>query len=257
MLARVEGAVGLVTFNNPEKRNAVTVEMMEALAEIMERMETDPTVRVVVITGAGDKSFVSGADIGEFEKRKAASSSPDEWRKRTRGGYASVGACSKPVVARIRGFCLGGGLGLATLADLRVASDDSQFGVPTARLGNIYPEETVRRLMSLVGPAHARMLLYTGSRISAAEAERIGLINRMVPAADLDAVVMDIARTIGENAPLSVKGSKVIVSEMLKDSERRDKEAIEQARMACFSSADFKEGRAAFLEKRKPKFTGA
>ncbi len=257
MLAAVADGVGTITFNQPEKRNAMSVEMWEGFGQILQRFAADPAIRVVVLTGAGDKAFVSGADISQFEQQRGDEAARAEYDRKTNFGRAVFEAFTKPMIARIQGFCIGGGLAIAMSADIRVASDDSQFGIPAARLGISYGYSSVRKLVSLVGPAEARMLLYTGDRISAAEARQIGLINRVVPLASLDDAVANLARTIATNAPLSVVSMKMTVTEATKDETKADKAAIAESIAGCFNSADYREGRAAFMGKRKPTFTGA
>jgi enoyl-CoA hydratase len=256
MLAAKDEGVGLITFNQPEKRNAMSMEMWTGLGEILEEFAADDAVRVVVLTGAGNKAFVSGADISQFEKNRANAAAQQEYDRLTSAGRERFHTFPKPIIARIRGFCLGGGLAIAMSADLRIAAVDSQFGIPAAKLSVAYAPESVRRLIELVGPAHARMILYTGRRIDAAEAERIGLINKMVPDEDLSEYVLDLARTIAENAPLSVAASKLTINEMLKDESQRDTAAMARMMDLCFNSADYKEGRTAFMEKRAPRWVG-
>jgi len=256
MLAAKDDGVGLITFNQPEKRNAMSMEMWTGLGEILDEFREDGSVRVVVMTGAGNKAFVSGADISQFEKNRNSADAQREYDRATGVGREKFHAFPKPVIARIRGFCLGGGLAIAMAADLRIAAADSQFGIPAARLSIAYAPDSVRRLIDLVGPAHARMILYTAKRIDAAEAERIGLINKMVSEEDLNETVLDIARTIADNAPLSVAASKLTINELLKDESSRDSAAITAALETCFNSADCKEGRTAFMEKRSPRWTG-
>ncbi|OJW25448.1 MAG: enoyl-CoA hydratase [Rhodospirillales bacterium 69-11] len=256
MLAAKDDGVGLITFNQPEKRNAMSMEMWTGLGEILDEFREDGSVRVVVMTGAGNKAFVSGADISQFEKNRNSADAQREYDRATGVGREKFHAFPKPVIARIRGFCLGGGLAIAMAADLRIAAADSQFGIPAARLSIAYAPDSVRRLIDLVGPAHARMILYTAKRIDAAEAERIGLINKMVSEEDLNETVLDIARTIADNAPLSVAASKLTINELLKDESSRDSAAITAALETCFNSADYKEGRTAFMEKRSPRWTG-
>lgn len=256
MLADVTDGVGLITFNQPEKRNAMSVEMWDGLTAILDSWEHDESVRCVVLTGAGDKAFVSGADISQFEGKRSNAEAQKEYDKLTSAGRAKLGSFRKPVIARISGFCLGGGLGIAMQADLRIAAEGSQFGIPAAKLGIAYGFDMVRRLISLLGHAHARMLLFTGDRIDAAEAARIGLVNRVVPAADLHAAVDKLARTMAGNAPLSLTGMKLIANNAMRDPADRDMAAVEHAVLTCFDSADYTEGRTAFMEKRAPKFTG-
>ena len=256
MLAEVADGVGLITFNQPEKRNAMSVEMWDGLTRILDLWLDDPEVRVVVLTGAGDKAFVSGADISQFAQSRSNAEAQKDYDRLTSAGRARLAAFPKPVIARIQGFCLGGGLGIAMTADLRIASDDSAFGIPAAKLGIAYGFDMVRRLMSLVGQANARMMLFSGERIDAAEAQRIGLVNRVVPVSELTEAVNKLARTIAGNAPLSVTGMKLIANNALRDPSDRDMAAVTQAVLTCFDSADYTEGRTAFMEKRKPQFQG-
>ena len=256
MLAEIDDGVGVITFNQPEKRNAMSVQMWVGLEQILDSFAADPAVRVIVLTGAGHKAFVSGADISQFEKNRANADAQLEYDKLTSAGRAKLAAFPKPVIARIRGFCLGGGLGIAMQADLRIAAVDSQFGIPAAKLGIAYGFDMVRKLVSLVGPAHARTMLFTGARIDAAEAERIGLVNRVVADEDLSDVVVDLARGIADNAPLSIRAAKLAVNEAVKGESERDVAAVHAAVAACFDSADYREGRTAFMEKRRPDFQG-
>ncbi|HET8997771.1 MAG TPA: enoyl-CoA hydratase [Acetobacteraceae bacterium] len=256
MLAAKDAGVGLVTFNQPEKRNAMSIEMWQGLSEILDEFREDSSVRVVVMTGAGNKAFVSGADISQFEKNRSNADAQQEYDRLTTGGRTKLTQFPKPVIARIRGFCLGGGLALAMSTDIRIAGADSQFGIPAARLSIAYAPESVRKLIDLVGPAHARMILYSARRIDGAEAERIGLINKMVPDEALDDHVMDLARTIADNAPLSIAASKLTINELLKDESQRNTGAMREQMDICFNSADYKEGRTAFMEKRAPRWQG-
>ena len=249
ILLDTDSGVGLVTFNNPDKRNAMSLDMWDGLVAALDALEADRSVRVLVLTGAGTKAFVSGADISQFGAARADAEAQREYASRTSAGRARLAAFPLPVIARIRGFCLGGGLAIALQADLRIAATDSTFGIPAARLGLAYGAEMVRQLVDTVGPAHARMLLYTGARIPAHEAERIGLVNRVVEDADLSETVLDLARTIADNAPLSVRAAKLAVA-------GEDADALAVAIDACFDSADYREGRAAFAGKRAPRFTG-
>jgi len=256
MLAAKDDGVGLIIFNQPAKRNAMSVDMWEGLGAILDEFQEDSSIRVVIITGAGHKAFVSGADISQFEKQRSNADAQVEYDRLTSAGRAKLAEFPKPVIARIRGFCLGGGLGIALQADLRIAAQDSEFGIPAAKLGIAYGFDMVRKLVDLVGPAHARMILYTGTRFDAVEAQRIGLINRMVPDTELSDAVIDIARTIADNAPLSVAASKVSVANAVMDAAERDMEQMKRMMAACFDSADYREGRTAFMEKRSPRFQG-
>ena len=256
ILQSVGDGVGIITFNNPEKRNAMSLEMWEGLGSALVELRDDPAVRVVILVGAGDKAFVSGADISQFEKTRHNAAASEAYSKRSEAQRALLADYPKPTIACIRGFCLGGGMQLAMLADIRIASDSSQFGIPAARLGIAYGYDGLRNLVSLVGPSWARLIMYTGMRIDAAEALRIGLVERVLPDAELWDATMEIARTISGNAPLAIKAAKISIAEVLKDPDKRDIDAIRKIGMACMDSEDFREGRTAFMEKRRPQFKG-
>jgi len=256
MLAARQDGVGVVTFNQPSKHNAISVEMWGGLGQILDEFAADDSVRVVVLTGAGDRAFVSGADISQFEQQRSNADAQRAYDEQTSVGRRKLSSFPKPTIARIRGYCLGGGLAIAMQTDLRIASSDSQFGIPAAELGIAYGFEGLRNLVSLVGPANARMIMYTGERFRAEEALRIGLVNRVVAADDLEAHVFELAQTIASNAPLSVAASRLTINQLLLDAEDRDQAAVARASVACFDSEDYREGRAAFLEKRKPQFKG-
>lgn len=254
ILGEIKGSVATICFNNPEKRNAISLEMWRGLIEALDAFAAEPRVRVLVLAGAGAKAFVSGADISQFDDQRADADAQRDYDAFTGAGRAKLAAFPHPVIARIRGFCLGGGIGIALQADLRIAAEDAEFGIPAARLGLAYGAEMVRQLVALIGPAHARMLLYTGTRIDAREAERIGLVNRTVALEELLSTVEDIAETIAENAPLSIRAAKLAVAAAAGSVAETD---LQQAIAACFDSADYREGRMAFREKRRPHFRGA
>jgi enoyl-CoA hydratase/carnithine racemase len=202
LLSVVDG-IGLITFNNPEKRNAMSIEMWQGLVSALVELRDDPDVRVVIMAGAGDRAFVSGADVSQFEKTRHNAEASEEYSRRSAGQGAILAEYPKPTIACIRGFCLGGGLQVALLADIRIAGDSSEFGFPAAKLGLAYGFNDLNRLVSLVGPSWAKLLMYTGMRIDSAEALRIGIIDRIVPDADLWNATTEIARTISGNAPPS------------------------------------------------------
>ncbi|HTB01880.1 MAG TPA: enoyl-CoA hydratase [Bradyrhizobium sp.] len=256
ILQSVTEGVGVVTFNNPEKRNAMSLDMWEGLGHALVELRDDPEVRVVILTGTGDKAFVSGADISQFEKNRHNAEASEEYAKKSAAQRALLADYPKPVIASIRGFCLGGGMQVAMMADIRIVSDNSQFGIPAAKLGIAYGYDGLKNLVSLVGPSWARLLMYTGMRIDAAEAQRIGLVDRMLPDAELWDATMEIARTISGNAPLAIQAAKITIKQVLKDESQRDMDAIKAIGTACMDSEDFREGRRAFMEKRKPRFTG-
>jgi enoyl-CoA hydratase/carnithine racemase len=256
ILKQVIDGVGVITFNNPDKRNAMSLEMWEGFGEALTSLRDDETVRVVILRGAGGKAFVSGADISQFEKTRHNAAASEEYARRSAAQRALLADYPKPTIACIEGFCLGGGMQVAMLADIRLAAHGSQFGIPAAKLGIAYGYDGLKHLVSLVGPSWARLLMYTGMRIDSAEALRIGLVERLFPIDELWGETMTIAQTISENAPLAIKAAKITIAQVLKDESQRDLEAIRAIGHACMDSADFREGRQAFMEKRKPQFTG-
>ena len=256
ILQNVDDGVGIVTFNNPEKRNAMSLDMWEGLGSALIELRDDPNVRVVIMVGAGDKAFVSGADISQFEKTRHNAEASEEYSRKSAAQRALLADYPKPTIACIRGFCLGGGMQVAMLADMRFASDNSQFGIPAAKLGIAYGYDGLKHLVSLVGPSWARLIMYTGMRISSSEAARIGLVDRVLPDTELWDATMEIARTISGNAPLAIQAAKITIAQVLKDPDQRDMNAIKNIGTACMDSEDFREGRTAFMEKRKPQFKG-
>jgi enoyl-CoA hydratase/carnithine racemase len=256
ILKRITDGVGIITFSNPEKRNAMSLDMWEGLGQALVELRDDADVRVVILVGAGDKAFVSGADISQFEKTRHNAEASAEYSRRSEAQRALLADYPKPTIACIRGFCLGGGMQVAMLTDIRIASETSQFGIPAAKLGIAYGYDGLKNLVSLVGPSWARLLMYTGMRIDAAEALRIGLVERVVPDGELWDATMEIARTISTNAPLAIQAAKITIAQVLKDESHRDMEAVKQIGIACMDSEDFREGRTAFMEKRKARFKG-
>jgi enoyl-CoA hydratase len=256
ILQRVSDGIATITFNNPDKRNAMSLEMWEGFGSALAELHDDPAVRVVILVGAGDKAFVSGADISQFEKERHNAQASEQYSRRSSASRALLADYPKPTIACIKGFCIGGGLQVAMLADIRIAAQDSQFGIPAAKLGIPYGFDGLKHLVALVGPSWARLLMFTGMRIDAAEALRIGLVDRVVAAGDLVESVQEIARTISDNAPLAVHAAKITIANILRDPEHRDLNAIKAIGVRCMDSEDFREGRRAFMEKRPPRFTG-
>ncbi len=256
MLSRRDGAIGHMIFNQPEKRNAVSLEMWQAAEKILQDFEADPDIRVLVLSGAGGKSFVAGADISEFEQSRDTAEAQAHYNARTKAVYRLVENFPKPTIAMIHGFCIGGGLNLACACDLRLCSDTASFGMPAARLALGYPFEAIKRLADIVGIANARHLMFSAQRIDAEHALRIGLAQQVVPLEELEAVVDDYAGGIAGNAPLTVRAMKFISNQVLADPGDRNLERCDEMVAACFASDDYKEGRRAFMEKRKPAFRG-
>jgi enoyl-CoA hydratase len=256
ILAAKKDGIGMMLFNQPAKLNAISVDMWQGIANVLDDFEADDQVHVLIMAGAGDKAFMSGGDISQFEKTRSNAEVNAEFARLTQPGRSRLTSFAKPRIACIRGWCLGGGMAVAMTADMRFASMDSQLGIPAARLSIAYGRDDIKRLIDLVGPAHARQILYTGNRLSAVQAERIGLINQAVESDKLLETVFDIAHTISNNAPLSVMASRITIDELLKDAAQRDNELIARQTTLCMNSADYAEGRRAFMEKRKPVFTG-
>jgi enoyl-CoA hydratase len=256
LIARKENGIGWVIFNHPERRNAMTPEMYDGMAAALESYATDPEVRVVILRGEGDKAFVSGADISKFAENRANVEQMRASDVRSEAANRALRECPKPTIAMIRGYCMGGGLGVAIACDLRIAAEGSRFGVPAAKLGVGYRYDGLKRLSDIVGPSFTAEIFYTGRQFSTDEALAMGLINRVLPADQLEKYVMDYATTMAGNAPLTLAAVKRCLIEMRKESAERDLELCQSMVEACFASTDFTEGRTAFMEKRKPAFTG-
>src|SRR5215813_12221371 len=256
MLSRKDGHVGYVIFNNPARRTAVSLEMSEASAKILNEFGNDNDIRVVVLTGAGDKAFVSGADISKFESERANEEAVVRYNQTVERANAVIYDYPKPTIAMIRGYCIGGGVGLALCCDLRICSDDARFAVPAAKLGLGYPYHGLKKLVDVVGPSFAKEIFYTARQFDAEEARLMGLVNRVVKADELHAYVQKYADAIGENAPLTVAAAKFTIGETVKDESKRDLAKCAAMVKKCFESDDYTEGRRAFMEKRMPVFTG-
>jgi enoyl-CoA hydratase len=256
LLVEIQEGVGRVTFNNPSKHNALSLAMRQALPGTVAALESDPAVRVVVLTGAGTKAFMSGADISEFGAQRTTPDARAEYDRSSAAVAGAWHALGKPIIAMIRGYCLGGGLLAALQADIRIASPDARFAVPAARLGLGYGFGGVQALTEVVGPAAAAEILFSARRFSADEALSIGLVNRVVAADQLEQVVMSLARTIAANAPLTVAACKAALRELRHPPERRDLSKVAEMVEACFRSEDYLEGQAAFADKREPRFRG-
>jgi enoyl-CoA hydratase len=256
MIALKEGAIGWITFNNPARHNAVSMVMWEALYDIVTDYGQDESIRVIVVKGAGEKAFVSGADVSEFEEKRSSPETTKVYNETAQKASRALKDVNKPTIAMIRGYCVGGGVSTALSCDLRIAAEGSSFAVPAAKLGLGYEYEGIRKLMDLVGPSFAKEIFFTARQFTAPEALAMGLINRLLPADQLETYVRNYAATIAANAPLTVASIKTIVAEALKDESVRDKRLCQEVVDRCFNSADYAEGRQAFMEKRKPKFTG-
>lgn len=256
ILGMKKGAIGTLTFNYPEKLNAMSPEMSQAAAAVIEDFAGDPAIRVVILRGAGTKAFVSGGDISKYEGNRSTPEQIAAYNKMSAGFRTSLRGIGKPTIAMIRGWCLGGGLAIALNCDLRICSEDAQFGVPAAKLGIGYSAESLGQLIELAGPSVAKEILFTARRYTAHEAHRIGLVNHVLQATMLEAFVNSYAETMANNAPLSIVAAKRVIDEYVKDADQRDQALADQAVADCFASQDYVEGRRAFMEKRKPVWTG-
>jgi enoyl-CoA hydratase len=256
MLSRSENGVGYITFNNPEKHNAVSIEMWDALVTILNDFKNNKDIRVIVLNGAGGKSFVSGADISEFDKERSSKEALLNYNKRTRIVYELLETFPKPTIAMINGYCIGGGLNLAVCCDIRICSQKSKFAMPAAKLSLGYPFSSIKRLFDIMGPGMAKHFMFTADRINADEALTCGLVQKLVPEDTLEIFVNEYALTISKNAPLTIRAMKQIGIEILKNPDDRDLELCEELASVCFDSEDYKEGRNAFMEKRPANFKG-
>ena len=257
MLAEVNDGIGWITFNAPEKRNAMSLDMWQGLGEILGKLQEEKSLRVLILKGAGDAAFVSGADISEFEEKRSSQRDRDAYEAAFDDALDKLANFATPVVAMIRGYCIGGGLAIALNTDIRIATEQSKFGIPAAKLGLGYGFEAVKTLESIVGPSHAKDILFTARFLEAKEALSIGLVNFMVGSELLEQAVNEYANKIVTNAPLTIRAVKKTVGEVVKDPGQKNPAHIERMVNDCFLSADYQEGRRAFMEKRKPKFTGS
>ncbi len=256
LITKKENGIGWVFFSNLPRLNAMTYEMWVDFPKVLEAFDADPEVRVIVVTGDGEKAFVSGADISQFEKNRSTADAVAVYNAATDEAYLAPARCSKPVIAKIRGICVGGGLGLAAMCDLRIAADDGVFRMPAARLGLGYGYSGLRHLVDLIGQANTADIFFSARKFNAADAFRMGFVNKLVPAAELDKAVTDYCTMIAENAPLTVATAKYTLANMSFQADKAVQDKVQAMVDACFASADYKEGRTAFMEKRTPNFQG-
>jgi enoyl-CoA hydratase len=251
-----DGPIARMVFDHEKRRNAISVDMWEAIPEAVREAQEDLGIRVVVMRGAGSEAFVSGADISEFEKTRTGNAGP-AYDQMTARAFDALRGLEKPLIALIHGFCIGGGAAIALTADLRYAAEDAQFAVPPARLGLGYHTEGIRALIRTVGFSETADLLFTARRVSAEEARRIGLVNEVFDKDLADEAVDQIAHTMANNAPLTIQSAKITLQELAKVEAERNDDRIKASIDRCYRSEDFKEGVRAFLEKRGPKFRGS
>lgn len=256
ILAVKEGAIGRFTINNPDKRNCVSLAMWQRIGDVFADWSEDPDIRVIVFTGAGDKSFCAGADIKEFATLRSTPEQIARYEEIADRALENIVAAPKPTIARIDGACIGGGFELALLCDIRIAAERATFGVTPARVGHGYSLANIRLLLNHVSVSAAREILFTARHFPAADALRWGVLNRVVAADDLDRTVDEMAHEIAANAPLTVKAAKITTAEAIKPQDQCDEALVRQAIQACYDSEDYREGQRAFAEKRKSAFKG-
>ena len=256
IIVEKSGRVAVVTINRPDKLNALSSKVHAEGVEVFDELKTDSEVRVVVVKGAGEKAFVAGADISQFKEKRSSPEAVELYNKTADLAGQTLQTSPKPTIAMVRGFCIGGGTALAVGCDIRIASDDARFGVPAAKLGLGYRFTGIKRLADVVGPAFTAEIFFTARQFTAQEALQMNLVNRIVPAAELEKYTLDYANTIANNAPLTIASVKRSIIEYLRNPAERDMALCQKLVDDCYASADYKEGQTAFMEKRKPAFAG-
>jgi enoyl-CoA hydratase len=253
--ARIEGSCGWLILNRPERRNALNAEMWAAIPSVLKALDEHPGVRVIVVRGAGQEAFAAGADISEFATARNSSAAADQYEKLNGAALTAIRGCSRPVIAMVQGYCIGGGVAIAMAADLRVADHSARFALPPARLGLAYPLDSLKDLVTTIGATATKDMIFTARQVKAEEAFRLGLVNRI--ATDIEAEVAALAAEIAEGAPFTLTHAKHAIDFLTSRPGHEDDAEIAWLGQRCFDSEDYAEGRAAFMEKRKPMFRGS
>lgn len=253
---RIEGPIGWIVFENPGKHNAMSVAMWEALSGAVDALEADPQVRVLVLRGAGDQAFVSGADISQFDEVRDSVEANQRYEALGNTGMVKLAKCSKPTIAMLQGWCLGGGMAITLNCDLRIGDESLRFGIPASRLGIGYRWPGIKKLVDTVGAPNAREIFLTARRFTAQDALRMGFVSRIVPRGELESAVCAECEILAANAPLTMASVKIAIDEITRAGQQIDGKRIDEATQRAFASEDFIEGRRAFMEKRKPVFKG-
>ncbi len=256
VLVQRDGPIATVVFNRPRMRNAISLAMWTEIARVMEGLAKDDSVRAIVFRGAGTQAFASGADISEFTEHRKDTETALRYNAQTEAAYRAIRSCPKPTLAMIFGYCMGGAMAVAMACDLRFAAEGAKFGIPAAKLGIIYPADAVGQLVDLVGPAATKDILFSARTVDDREALALGLIQRLVPAADLEGVTAEYLKTVAGNAPLSVRGTKATVQLYLEGLDEERRARLRAMSRETYDSEDYAEGTRAFLEKRPPRFVG-
>jgi len=254
ILVEQDGLIATVLFNRPKMRNAISLAMWSELADVTQRLAKDDSVRAIVYRGTGTEAFASGADISEFEENRKDVATATAYSKQTEAAYSAIRLCPKPTVAMVFGYCMGGAMAIAMACDFRFAAQGARFGIPAARLSIIYGLDPVHQLVDLVGPAYAKDILYSARTVEAEEAYRIGFIQRLLPASELERYTYDYLRKVADNAPLSVRGTKEQIRAIFDGITDAHRQRLAQLGLETYNSDDYREGTRAFMEKRPPRF---